>query len=168
MWIITNFGQFVLFCVEFDMCKVLIDFIVWLLMVEVSVRHCPIRHCPVLQCPPLRSRPSMSSPAISVNPYWPLDRWVCYTENKDECELAKLGAFHSSHYSNYYSISMAVNNSGASHVLTVLFHYWCYPLLTVSVFEMARCPSICLSHWLVAAAACSCFIGQPHAADIDW
>jgi len=28
MWIITNFGQFVLFCVEFDMCKGLIDFIV--------------------------------------------------------------------------------------------------------------------------------------------
>ena len=28
MWIITNFGQFVLFCVEFYMCKGLIDFIV--------------------------------------------------------------------------------------------------------------------------------------------
>ena len=28
MWIITNFGQFVLFCVEFDMCKGLTDFIV--------------------------------------------------------------------------------------------------------------------------------------------
>jgi len=28
MWIITNFGQFVLFCVEFDTCKGLIDFIV--------------------------------------------------------------------------------------------------------------------------------------------
>jgi len=28
MWIITNFGQFVLFYVEFDMCKGLIDFIV--------------------------------------------------------------------------------------------------------------------------------------------
>ena len=49
MWIITNFGQFVLFCVEFDMCKGLIDFIVLLLMVEVSVCQCPVRHCPVLQ-----------------------------------------------------------------------------------------------------------------------
>jgi len=28
MWIITDFGQFVLFRVEFDMCKRLIDFIV--------------------------------------------------------------------------------------------------------------------------------------------
>jgi len=28
MWIITNYGQFVLFCVEFDMCKGLIEFTV--------------------------------------------------------------------------------------------------------------------------------------------
>ena len=49
MCITTNFGQFVLFCVEFDMCKGLIDFIVLLLMLEVSVRQCPVRHCPVLQ-----------------------------------------------------------------------------------------------------------------------
>jgi len=49
MCIITNYGQFVLFCVEFDMCKGLIDFIVWLLMLQVSVRQCPVRHCLVLQ-----------------------------------------------------------------------------------------------------------------------
>jgi len=54
MWIITNFGQFVLFCVEFDMCKGLLDFIV------LTFDGRGIR--------PSMSGPPLSSPAISVDP----------------------------------------------------------------------------------------------------